>query len=219
MGFRRRKKEGRGTRERATTTRAVASVPEQGDFALVYGGYISWPRPWNRPPFLGSRRISALPLLFILAFVSFLPLLFIRITIYIYLPSPLFLLSSNAPLRTFFPLSFHLDSLFGSDIARLDKLSPLLFLFPFFLSFLSLFPRYPPTLVRISLQRASSQLSLSISLPLFHRVSHTSPTRPLSLSPSPRVVGLICETAVPGIHPRLGLSFIAASPLLFLRHY
>ena len=37
----------------------------------------------------------------------------------------------------------------------------------------------------------------------------------LSLCLSPRVVGLICETAVPGIHPRLGFSFIAASSLLF----
>lgn len=132
----------------------------------------------------------------------------------------------------------------GSDIARLDKLSPSLpplVSLPFLsLLLISLLPRYPPTLVRISLQRASSQLSSlspspysahprlispSLRLPsrFTRRAPHTSPPThhvlSLSLALSPRVVGLICETAVPGIHPRLGLSFIAASPLLFLRHY
>lgn len=219
MGFRRRKKEGRGTRERATTTRAVASVPEQGDFALVYGGYISWPRPWNRPPFLGSRRISALPLLFILAFVSFLPLLFIRITIYISsfssLP-PVIQCPSKNFLSSFFPPRLPLR--FGYRPPRQTFTSPLS------LPFLSL--------LLISLSTISSNvgsdiaatcflatLSLHLSPSLPSRFTHLPHTSSLSLSPSPRVVGLICETAVPGIHPRLGLSFIAASPLLFLRHY
>lgn len=63
-----------------------------------------------------------------------------------------------------------------------------------------------------SLAVLSPRFSLSLSLTALVTCLLPS-THPVA--PSPRVVGLICETAVPGIHPRLGLSFIAASSLLF----
>ena len=111
------------------------------------------------------------------------------------------------PQRPFAPVRRCLRSSFR----LLSLRSGILFLFypwplrPAFLS--SPWYRLVATSIPFPLARTLFFASLSIAASL-----HPS----LSLSLSPRVVGLICETAVPGIHPRLGrLSFIAASSLLF----